>query len=178
MSGSSYSIRRALPTDAGNLAVLGPATFRETFGNEFPRSAIDARMAVIYAPDRLRTDLADSDQTWFVALAGEEIIGFLALGSESAPDCVAGPRPMELSRLYLRGEWHGRGPAFALMEAGLAEAAARGAGTLWLQAWERNSKALAFYRAHGFRRSGEVCVSFAGQELPHVVMVRSLRCED
>ena len=174
MSGSAYSIRRARPADADHLAVLGPATFRETFGNEFPSPAIDARMAVIYAPDRLRMDLADPAQAWFMALAGEEPIGFLALGCGSAPDCVAGSRPMELSRLYLRVDWHGRGPAFALMQAGLDEAAARGVGTLWLQAWERNPKALAFYRAHGFRRAGDVPVSFAGQELPHVVLVRSL----
>lgn len=172
MSGSVYTIRRARPADADVLSKLGPTTFRETFGNEFPAAAIDARMALVYAPERLRLDLGDPWQAWFLAQAGESTIGFLALGGGTAPDCVSGPGPLELSRLYLRADWHGRGPAFALMETGLEEAAARGAGTLWLQAWERNAKALAFYRAHGFRQVGNVPVPFASRELPHAVLVR------
>jgi ribosomal protein S18 acetylase RimI-like enzyme len=45
---------------------------------------------------------------------------------------------------------HGRGIAHQLMEAAIADAAARGAATLWLGVWEHNTRAQAFYRKFGF----------------------------
>jgi diamine N-acetyltransferase len=175
MTAPACRIRRAGPADAGTLGWLGPLTFKEAFGGDFPAAVIEARMHAAYARDQLERDLGDPSQAWFLAHAGAEPVGFLALASGVPPACVLGPGPLELSRLYVREAWHGRGPAFALMGAGLEEAQARGAGTLWLQAWERNPKALAFYRAHGFRRSGEVVVAFAGRNLPHLVLVRAMK---
>jgi diamine N-acetyltransferase len=174
MAARPFTVRPAGPEDAAALSRLGPATFREAFGREFPPAFVDERMAVIYGYGRLVEDLANPVQSWFLAEAGGKAIGFLTLAASPAPSCVTGPAPLELSRLYVREAWHGRGPAFALMEAGLEAARRRPARTLWLQAWERNPKALAFYRAHGFREAGRVVVAFGGAELPHLVLVRSL----
>jgi ribosomal protein S18 acetylase RimI-like enzyme len=41
------------------------------------------------------------------------------------------------------------------MDAALAAARVRGAETLWLGVWERNARAVAFYRKYGFTRVGE-----------------------
>lgn len=171
---SAFDLRRARPADAETLAWLGPDTFKEAFGDEFPAAVIAARMNAVYEPGRLAKDLADAAQAWFLAEAGGTAIGFLALQEGPGPAPVAGERPMELARVYVRAAWHGRGPAFALMDAGIAEAGQRGADVLWLQAWERNAKALAFYRAHGFLRAGTVAVTFAGRSLPHLVLTRRL----
>jgi ribosomal protein S18 acetylase RimI-like enzyme len=174
MSSASFQIRRAAPADAPVLAWLGPALFRETFGAEFPPEVIAERMASTYARGRLEVELADPDQAWFLALAGQDPVGFLALREGPAPGFAPDPRAFEISRLYVLAAWHGRGPGFTLMEAGLGEAAERSAGTVWLQAWERNAKALAFYRAHGFRRIGEITVDLAGIVLPHLLLARTM----
>lgn len=174
MNSPSFRLRRATPADADILARLGPDTFQEAFGDEFPAAVIAARMNAVYDPGRLAQDLADAAQAWFLAEAGDAAIGFLALRNGPAPVPVAGERPVELARVYVRAAWHGRGPGFALMEAGIAEAGQRRADVLWLQAWERNAKALAFYRAHGFLRAGTVAVTFAGRSLPHLVLSRRL----
>lgn len=172
MSGPAITLRRAGPADAERLHRLGPATFREAFAGEFQARDVDARMAQVYARPRLRRDLTDPDQAWFLALAGNRAVGFLALHGGPPPACVTGERPLELARVYVRAAWHGRGPAYALMDAGLGEASARRAGVVWLTAWSRNAVALAFYRAHGFRPAGEVLVKFGGRRLPHQVLVR------
>lgn len=169
-----FTVRRAGPGDASVLTVLGPATFREAFGQAFPPDLVAERMAVAYGFGKLREELADPREAWFLAEAAGEAIGFLALGEDPPPPCVVEAAPVELSRLYVRAAWHGRGPAFALMEAGMAEALRRRGRCLWLKVWERNPKALAFYRAHGFRRAGEAPVPFGGTLLPHGVLTRRL----
>jgi ribosomal protein S18 acetylase RimI-like enzyme len=45
---------------------------------------------------------------------------------------------------------HGRGVARQLMAAVFAAARGRSAQTLWLGVWEKNLRALAFYRKFGF----------------------------
>jgi ribosomal protein S18 acetylase RimI-like enzyme len=44
--------------------------------------------------------------------------------------------------------------AHALMTAALAAAVERGAETIWLGVWERNPRAIAFYRKWGFEDVG------------------------
>lgn len=174
MSLAPFTVRRAGPEDAAALTILGPATFLEAFGRAFSKGFIEERMGVIYGFGRLREDLADPRQSWFLAEAAGEAVGFLALGEGSPPGCVVEAAPLELSRLYVREAWHGRGPAFALMDAGLEDARRRRARSLWLQAWEQNPRALAFYRAHGFREAGRTVVTFGGEPLPHLVLTRRL----
>ncbi len=89
----------------------------------------------------------------------DESIGVTASESSRSegevPDCVAGPGAIELWRFYVLREWHGQGIAQALMERVRAEAAARGAATLWLGVWDQNPRAQAFYRKCGFVDVGD-----------------------
>lgn len=169
-----FRLRPAGPADAPVLGRLGPATFREAFGAVLPAEAVAERMRLVYARARLAQDLRDPAQAWFLAVARRGAVGFLALREGPPQVPMGGQRPVEFTRVYVRSAWHGRGPAFALMEAGFAEARRRGADLLWLTAWERNPRALAFYRAHGFRPADRVPVTFAGQVLPHLLMARTL----
>jgi ribosomal protein S18 acetylase RimI-like enzyme len=66
------------------------------------------------------------------------------------PPCVTGPKTFQLWRFYVDRPWIGRGIAQRLMAAARAEAEALGGETLWLGVWERNLRAMAFYRKCGF----------------------------
>ncbi|OHU28751.1 GNAT family N-acetyltransferase [Mycobacteroides chelonae] len=61
---------------------------------------------------------------------------------------------MQLSKMYVLPEFHQAGVAGALMDAALAEAAARGATGVWLGVNQENERAQHFYAKHGFNRSG------------------------
>jgi ribosomal protein S18 acetylase RimI-like enzyme len=62
---------------------------------------------------------------------------------------------VELARFYVDQAHHGRGIAQALMTAVYANARALGGTRLWLGVWERNFRAIAFYRKCGFEKCGE-----------------------
>ena len=72
-----------------------------------------------------------------------------------APSCVAGPRPIELERIYVDQNAHGRGVGAALMRTCLDTARQADYGAVWLGVWDRNTRALAFYRKMGFLDVGE-----------------------
>jgi ribosomal protein S18 acetylase RimI-like enzyme len=82
---------------------------------------------------------------------------------------------LELKRLYVARACHGQGVAQALMDAALDAARARGAQTMWLGVWERNPRAVAFYRKYGFTRVGEHTFMLGTDAQTDWVLARPLR---
>jgi ribosomal protein S18 acetylase RimI-like enzyme len=155
MSHAGYQIRPAVPEDAPALAVLGERTFRDTFTADNSPDDIAAHVAATYSPVRQASEITDSRRSTLVAATDMgELIGFAQLLAGEIPPVVTGPAPIELLRLYVDRGYHGQGVAQALMAAALEEAADRGALTIWLGVWERNPRAIAFYRKWSFEDVG------------------------
>jgi ribosomal protein S18 acetylase RimI-like enzyme len=149
------NIRAAQPSDARALAALAEYTFREAFG----AMNTDADMALhcqqSYSETIQTAEIAASDRLTLLAEVRGKLAGFTQLRWGAAPSCVHGESPGEILRFYLRGEFHGSGVATMLMDAALAALRQHGATTAWLGVWERNPRAIGFYRKHGFSEVGE-----------------------
>jgi len=70
--------------------------------------------------------------------------------------------------------WHGRGLAQTLMAATADTARAAGGSTLWLGVWERNGRAIAFYRKCGFEDVGTHSFVLGDDHQRDRVLVRRL----
>lgn len=155
MSETDFTLRTATPADAAALAELGARTFREAFGAQNSAEDMDAYLASAYSPAAQLEEL--SDPGWHTLLVESEgvAVAFAQLREGPPPECVTGPDPVELYRIYVDGPWQGRGVARVLLEEVMREARRRGGRTLHLGVWEHNHRALAFYARHGFTRVGE-----------------------
>jgi GNAT superfamily N-acetyltransferase len=145
-----FTVRRAVPADAEPLSQLAVRTFRDTYAEHNRPENMTRYLAEHFSPAHQSEELADPAMATVVAEAGRRLIGYAQLRAGSPPECVPGTERLELSRFYVDRPWQGRGVAQALMSATLAEAARRGARTLWLGVWERNPRGIAFYRTCGF----------------------------
>lgn len=142
----SIAIRSGTPADAGALAALAARTFHDTFAADNRSEDLALHLSQAYGPIQQGRELADPDITTLLADTGHDLAAYAQLRRGHAPDCVAGESPLELWRFYVASEWQGRGLAHTLMQQVDAEAERLGARTLWLGVWERNGRALAFYR--------------------------------
>jgi diamine N-acetyltransferase len=149
------TIRPALPGDAAALAELGARTFRDAFEADNTPEDMALYLASNYGPDLQSAELRNAGIVTLLAEDESRLAGYAQLREGPAPDCVRGPRPIELWRFYVERAWQGRGVAQRLMTAAIEAAGARGAGTMWLSVWERNHRAQAFYRKTGFEDRGE-----------------------
>jgi GNAT superfamily N-acetyltransferase len=61
---------------------------------------------------------------------------------------------IEIQRIYLRQDQTGQGQGKYLMNYCLEWARGTGYGAVWLGVWERNKRALEFYRKMGFEQFG------------------------
>lgn len=144
------TIRPAALADASALAEVAARTFRDTFVPQTRPEDVARFLAERYGVEQQLAEIRDPAMSTLLAAVEGTLSGFVQLKLGLPPECVTGPKPIEIYRLYLDKEWHGRGLAQALMETAGAEARRLGAETLWLGVWERNARALAFYVKCGF----------------------------
>lgn len=170
----SLFIRPATVADAALLAGLGRRTFMETFAASNTAEDLRLFLEQTYGEALQALELQESQAWTLIAEAGQEAIGFARLRLGEVPACVTGPDPVELQRIYVVRDWLGQKAGPALLQRCLDEAWALGGRTLWLGVWERNDRALAFYRRHGFEAVGDHPFIVGTDRQRDVIMVRSL----
>jgi GNAT superfamily N-acetyltransferase len=154
LSDPSLQVRTADARDHDLLARLGAQTFREAFAPDNTPEDMSNYLAKAFGPDRQAAELADPGTTFLIAEAEGDAVGYARLKLGPAPDCILGIRPVEIARLYAVTAWVGRGVGAALMQACLEQAGRLGCDVIWLDVWERNLRAIDFYRRWGFVEVG------------------------
>ena len=151
---SNPIVRHARAGDAALLSELGARTFVETFAADNTAEDMAAYLASAFGADQQTAELADPHSLFLIAEIDEVAAGYARLHGGPAPASISPNQPVELVRLYAAKQWLGRGVGAALMRACIDEARQKGYRTLWLGVWDRNGRALAFYRKWNFREVG------------------------
>jgi diamine N-acetyltransferase len=171
---TDLTYRVATIADAAAVAAFGERVFRATFGPYAPAADLDTYCAETYGTEIQRGEIADPDRYVLLAHAAGELAGFGQLRAGNRYACVTGAEPIELLRFYVDHRWHGRGVAAHLLAELDAEAAARGARTMYLAVFEHNDRARAFYRKHGFVEVGDTPFPLGATMQLDLVMVRAV----
>jgi diamine N-acetyltransferase len=171
---SRVVVRLAAPIDAAMLADLGARAFAGAFAADNTPDDMEAYLRAHFSTETVAAELADPRAVFLVAEVDGAPAGYAKLLADAAPDCVRGPDPIELVRLYALQEWLGAGIGAALMGASLDAAKRRGNGSIWLGVWERNTRAIAFYRKWGFEDVGEMVFVLGSDVQTDRVMAREI----
>jgi tRNA (guanine37-N1)-methyltransferase len=162
-------VRTARVGDAGIVAAVAAETFEMACPPGTAPASIAAFIAEHLSDERFAGYLADPARTVILADVDGEIAGYTMLvGGEPADPMVAavvvGRPTVELSKCYVRANFHGHGVASALMGASIDAAAGSGAASVWLGVNQQNARAIRFYEKSGFQKVG-VKHFFVGEEL-------------
>ena len=149
-------IRRAKEDDALSLSLLAETTFRDAFVDLNTRANMELHCAMSYGQALQLAEIRDSSRETWVAEFDSRLVAYVQLRLDAVSPMISSERPVEIQRFYVDASHHGAGLAHQLMAHVLARAKAAGSATLWLGVWERNPRALAFYRKWGFDVVGEL----------------------
>ena len=167
-------IRRALVADALLLAELGARTFYDSFAAENNPEDISAYLETSFGPEKQAAELAEPGAIFLIAEIDGIPVGYAQLRRGETPDCVLGPGPIELARIYASQAYLGLGAGNALMRACIDDARRAGHQTMWLGVWERNMRAQGFYRKWNFSVVGEHIFQLGSDPQRDLVMERAL----
>jgi ribosomal protein S18 acetylase RimI-like enzyme len=163
-------IRSAVAADAPGLVDLAIRTFRATYIPASAESDVEEHIRTHFSTDRQAAEIADPAMTTLIGSDGAEPLAYVQLRYGVLGDGVRAARPVEVARVYVDAPLHGSGAAHALMRAALDAATSRGCDVAWLGVWERNARAIAFYRKWGFTPvGGQTFVMGSDPQRDHVL---------
>jgi diamine N-acetyltransferase len=173
-SDSDLVITTAEPEQTDILARLAVATFRQAYARQTKAEDLDLYIESALHPEKIRAQLRDPCITFLLARLNAEPAGFAKLEVRKPPDCVSDSGAVELGSLYVLKDHYGRGVGRALLAAAFREARCLGCNTLWLSVWEKNTRALKFYRRQGFAAVGRWIFWVGTDPQQDLILVRSL----
>lgn len=167
-------IRKAQRRDASQLAEVAEAMFRTTFGAVNSPDDMEMHCRSSYGEGIQAREILDPTMETLISDDSGQIVGFAQLRWSKAPACVSEGSAGEIQRLYVATEWHGRGVARSLMDAAIEEMKRRGSKIVWLGVWERNPRAIAFYKKLGLVEVGEHVFHLGRDPQRDIVMQRAI----
>ncbi len=163
--------RYAVSADNLLLAELGRRTFADTFAKDNTPENMAIYLEASFSPQKQAAELADPHGRFLIVESQGQPVGYARLHSGPAPACIGGQRPIEIVRFYSIREYIGRGVGAYLMQACLDEAARQGCDVVWLDVWEENPRAIAFYKKWGFTEAGRQDFQL-GEDVQHDWLMR------
>lgn len=171
----TWTLRRAVAHDVDRLALVGAATFLETFAGILDGDAIVAHCQKEHSPAAYRRYLDDGGQAWLVEAAiGGAPVGFALVGNPNLPGASSDGTDLELKRIYTLSRFHGGGVGGALMQEAVSHAERAGFRRLLLGVYIGNARARAFYARMGFSQIGERTFRVGDRDYDDVVLARPL----
>src|SRR5690606_38691326 len=156
--------------DLPRLQEMSRRTFVETFAAdnspENMRRYLDEQLSL----SQLGAELANEGSRFYFASLDGDVVGYLKLNYGQAQSEPMGSAAMEIERIYVFKEYHGRKVAQALYDQGMHVAKELNVEQVWLGVWEQNPRAIAFYRKNGFEEFGKHRFQLGDDEQVDILM--------
>ena len=129
-------------------------TYFETFAEQNTPENMAAYLDKAFGTEKLRGELENRDSAFYFLYCGGTLAGYLKLNEAPAQTDLHDSHSLEIERIYVAKEFQGKGLGRRLMTYAISAAMQRKKAYVWLGVWEKNEKALAFYRKNGFYQIG------------------------
>lgn len=160
-------IRSALLSDAASLSDFASRQFRATYSADTPASDLEAYISKSFTVEKQSDEITTSDSDVLIAIIDEKIIGYAHVKFQAGVT-----RSALLNRIYVEQSWKGKAVGSALLTEVIGKVRGMGADRIKLTVYERNARAVAFYKKAGFTVIGTEVLAVGEDRQTDLVMER------
>lgn len=161
-------------TDIDLLKSIAQQTFIETFSEVNTAANMAKYIAEKFSNETLLAELSNQGSEFYFAQLGNRIIGYLKINSEQAQTELQDEHALEIERIYVLQEFHGKKVAQLLYEKALDIARLKKVRFIWLGVWEENHRAISFYQKNGFVAFDKHIFRLGEDEQTDIMMKKSV----
>jgi ribosomal protein S18 acetylase RimI-like enzyme len=132
----TIDIQKATLQDINQLQQIGRQTFAETFTAGNSEENLKKYLDEGFSIAKLTTELSNPDSEFYFAFFNGKVIGYLKLNMGQAQTELKDAKALEIERIYVLQEFHGKKIGQLLYKKALEVAKARNADYVWLGVWE------------------------------------------
>ena len=148
-------IRRATIADAVKLSAISIQTFYDTFIGTCKEEDMTAFLKEYFNIKQVQAELSNENDFYYLAELNGRVVGYCRWMEDYTNfHLMKQWKSLELKRIYILKEYHGKGVAQQLMNLVIQYAQSNQYQVLWLGVWENNHRAQKFYEKNLFVNSG------------------------
>lgn len=157
------------------LQEIGRSTFYETFSESNSEENMKSYLENGFSLDRISIDLNDENVEFYFAKIDSKIIGYLKLNSGPSQTELKDGEALEIERIYVLKEFHGKKIGQGLYEKAVEIAKQKNVKYVWLGVWEENMRAINFYKKNGFVAFDKHIFKLGEDEQTDIMMKQELK---
>ncbi len=166
----TLKISKVIPGDIPQLQAIGKQTFVETFAEHNTASDLQMYLDNNLSTEKLTNELSDPNSEFYFALLNHKVIGYLKINYGQAQTELKDRSSLEIERIYVLKEFHGKKVGQVLFEKAIAIARQANAEYVWLGVWEKNPRAIKFYLKNGFVQFDKHIFKLGNDEQTDIMM--------
>jgi diamine N-acetyltransferase len=147
---TNLNIKKVTLTDLDQLQKIGRQTFYDTFIAVNTEENVKKYLDESFSIEKLNAELNDRNAEFYFAAINDNIIGYLKVNFGPSQTELKDDKAMEIERIYVIREFHGKKAGQLLFDKAVEIAHQKKAEYIWLGVWEKNIRAITFYRKNGF----------------------------
>ena len=167
---NTLQILPATLEDLATLQTIGRKTFAETFAASNSEENLARYLAEGFSEEKLAAELKNESSAFYFAEEEDKILGYLKVNVGEAQNEPQDPDALEIERIYVLQEFHGKGVGLMLYEQALSIALEQNAPYIWLGVWEENPRAIRFYEKNGLVPFGTHLFKMGNEEQRDILM--------
>lgn len=148
----NLSLQKVSILDLTSLVTISRATFIETFASVNSEENLAAYLKENINEVKLSEELNNMNSYFYFAFSDEAIVGYLKLNVEDAQTEKHPEEALEIERIYVLEEYHGKQIGKFLLNHAINTAKNLNKKYIWLGVWEKNQKAIQFYERNNFNQ--------------------------
>ncbi|RYE01509.1 MAG: GNAT family N-acetyltransferase, partial [Sphingobacteriales bacterium] len=133
----NINIRRVDINALRQLQSIGRQTFYETFSAHNSEENIRKYLAEGFSDEQLTRELQNPGSEFYFAELEDHVIGYLKLNSGEAQTELKEEGTVEIERIYVSRDYHGKKVGQLLYEKAVQVARDKKAACIWLGVWEQ-----------------------------------------
>lgn len=167
-------IQQVTTADLPQLQEIAVQTFVESFADANTEENMRQYLRDSLSREKLAEELAAAQSEFYFAWFEGQCAGYLKINIGcTLPDRTAEP-VLEIQRIYVLQKFQGKHVGQLLLNQALAIAGERGLPYSWLGVWEKNPRAIAFYRKNGFSDFGSQIFMLGDDAQRDILMIRAM----
>ena len=171
----NISIRKCTIQDLDILLEYAAETFYQTFAHLNTAEDMERYIESAFNEDKLRCELENPDSSFFFLFADGCLAGYMKLNEAPSQTDINDSESLEIERIYISRDFQSRGLGRYLMQQAVFVASERGKKYIWLGVWEKNEKAICFYKKNGFSIISTHSFFLGEDEQTDYIMRRNLK---
>lgn len=172
---NNIEIKEVTLNDIEQLQKIGRETFSQTFSSSNTEENMKQYLEEGFSFEKLTDELNNENSEFYFALYETNVIGYLKINFGASQTELKDEKALEIERIYVLKEFHGKKVGQILYEKAIEIAKQKNSDYVWLGVWEKNPRAISFYKKNGFIEFDKHIFKLGDDEQTDIMMKLKLK---